>query len=197
MKKLLIFLLLIQSVNAYSVTFQVLNYNSLAPIENANISLTNDTTEISGLTDIHGVYLFHVFDNYTIDISKSGYAPYAGNLNITNDTQKDIYLMSLSTEGIVKINIVDLSMSEHNSAIYFNNGRLKEIYGLNDTWELHNNLNYSWSPMINKMDLVSNPTGLSRYIFMFAGVIISLLTFGFIALVAIYLLYLGVKNVTK
>jgi hypothetical protein len=197
MKKLLIFLLLINSVNAYSITFQVLNYNTLAPIENANITLTNSTMEISALSDIHGVHVFYLTDNYTIDIWKSGYAPYDGNLNITNDTQKDIYLMSLSTEGIVKINIVDLSMSEHNSAIYFSNGRLKEIYPLNDTWELHNNLNYSWSPMINKMDLISNPTGLSRYIFMFAGVIISLLTFGFIALTSLFLLYLGVKNVTK
>lgn len=195
MKKLLIFLLLINSVDAYSVTFQVLNYNTLSPIENANITLTNATTEISGLSDIHGVYIFHVFDNYTIDVSKSGYAPYSGNLNISNDTQKDIYLMSLSTEGIVKINIVDLSMSEHNSAIYYSNGRLKEIYSINDTWELHNNLNYSWSPMVTKIDLVTNPSGLSRYIFMFAGVIISLITFLFIILTIISLLYLVVKNV--
>lgn len=198
MKKILfIFLFLPFCVSAYSVNFQVLNYNTLAPVQSANITLTNTTTEISTLTDVYGVGSFILFDNYTISIWKSGYATYDSTLNITNDTTRTVYLNQLSTEGIVKITVVDLSLSEHTSCIYFSNGRLKECYPLNETWELHNNLEYQWIPMISKLDLVSNPTGLKNYVFMFAGVIASLIIFVFIILFIIFSVYAVIKYAKK
>jgi len=194
-KFLFLFLFLPFCVSAFSVDFQVLNFNTLAPVENANITLTNSSAEISVLTDSVGIGNFKIYDNYTVSIWKSGYATYDGNLNVTNDTTKTIYLNQLSTEGIVKITVVDLTLTEHSSGIYFSNGRLKDIYPLNATWELHNNLGYTWIPIISKTDLISNPTGLSRYIFMFFGVFLSLMVFLFLILVAITLIYTVVKYV--
>ena len=166
----MILLLLASCASAYPQEFTVYNYRSLAPIESANVTLWNATTEISGLTDIDGVRFLDVVGEYNVSVERAGFAPYSGWLNASNVSSRTYYLEPYSHAGIIKVTFVDLTLaSDRRFCLYFINDRLEGCYGLNDTVILHNNMNYTWVGVMSKSDLILNPSTLNKAVYLYMG----------------------------
>jgi hypothetical protein len=160
------------SVQAYAIGWSVDDYNTLQPIDGALITLTNNTLILSNSTDAYGEATISAdTQNYFIvAVSHAGYAPYASTLNSTAASSQQVYLAPQSHQGIIRLSIVDLTLTEHKSLIYFDNGRQQGIYAVNDTITLHTNLNYTWIPAIQKVDLLVSEKGLKKYGWNYIGI---------------------------
>ena len=171
--------LLIGSVSAYNVQYGIFNYNTLQPIENANVTLSNSTYETSKLTPTDGYVLFDLNEtpeNWNVNVWRSGFFTYTSTLNITNDTFETVYLDSSSTAGIIRLKMNDFTLSQHYVCLYFtSNGRLFGCYNSTDVITIHNNMNYTFNIMVNKIDLISSPTAIENYFWIYLGVIISIM----------------------
>lgn len=182
---IIVFIFLTQPISAFSAKYIIDDYNSLQPIDTATVVLSNGTSAMSGITDAHGEYSFilNASQIYNVSVSHSGYSPYGGVLNATNDSVENIYLSPSTHEGIIRLSIIDLTFGDHKSLIYFDNGRIQGIYQTNDTITLHTNLNYSWTPSILKTDLLMNKKGLQKYAWNYLGIGIGVIVlFSFVAL---------------
>jgi hypothetical protein len=146
------------------------NFNTLAPIDGANVTLVSPY--YSGLTDSYGVRDLTVnYGLYNVTVSRSGYSPYqAYGYNASNDTVIQVYLIQSSHEGIIKLTINDLTLAQHDFCLYFDNGRLQGCYGVNDTIIIHNNMNYTITPKVEKVDLLNNPASYWLYLPTLIGV---------------------------
>lgn len=166
-------------VQAYDVTYIIDDYNTLQPIEGAAITLTNASTSINALSDDHGEYVFTFAEaqNFSVTVTHSGYSPYASSLNVTNATVKNVYLEPSSHEGIIRLSVIDLTLTEHKSLIYFDNGRLMGVYEPNETITLHTNMNYTWVPALDKTDILLNKKGLLKYSWNYLGIGIGAILF--------------------
>jgi hypothetical protein len=176
-------------VNAYTVEYRVNNFNTFQPVENANVSLTNITT-ISNLTDVYGLAsLSASTGDYDVSIIKAGYQSYNSRITVDNDSTNIVYLPQYSNQGIIRLRFRDLTYSQHSFCIYFtDNSRLQGCYNLNDTVTLHNNLNYTWIPDIEKMDLISNPTAFKNNYYLFISSIFMFVIVATIILILIIIL---------
>jgi hypothetical protein len=182
-------MLLTDMANAYTVDYRVNNYNTLQPIENANVSLTN-ITMISNLTDVYGfASLSSSTGDYDVSIIKAGFQTYNSRINVSNDSLNVVYLPQYSNQGIIRLRFRDLTYSQHTFCIYFTeNSRLQGCYTLNDTVTLHNNLNYTWIPDIEKLDLISNPTAFKNNYYLFISSIFMFVIVATIILILIIIL---------
>lgn len=187
-------------VSAYNVEYELDNYNTLQPIEDVNVTIYNNSLSFSDLTDVHGIVTLTInqSDVYSVIAYKSGYATYNGIINVSNISlyyQDTIFLQQFSTAGIIRLTVVDLTFSEHRNCIYYSNGRLDYCYPLNETITIHNNMNYTWMPILTKTDLLTTPKGISNYLFLYTGIILgSMILFIIILIVVIGALKVG-KNV--
>ena len=163
-------LLMAGFASAFTLDFYVYNYNTLQPIENANITVYNSSYEFSTITDNQG---FGTLSSSTADyqyrVWRSGYAEYDSFLNVTNDTEKEIYLIPQSNSGIIRLRVVDMTvLGGHEYCLYFSsNNRLQGCYSLNDTLTIHNNMGYIWIPILQKTDLLGSPTGFGKYFWLY------------------------------
>ena len=187
--------LLALAVSASEIEYRVYNFNTLQPVEAANVTVTNNTIMYSGLTDANGIVTFSIMypGNFSVNIIKTGYTGTTKSLEISNtslDYSDDAYIYQNSNSGIIRLTVSDLTLSTHRVCIYFNNSRLAGCYNSNDTITLHNNLEYRVMVVIEKTDVLSSPTGIKTYGSMYIGVATGLVfVFGIIALV----FYLGLK----
>jgi hypothetical protein len=171
MKKILSFsvlCLLALAASASNVEYAVYNFNTLQPVNAANVTITNDTMSYSGLTNTDGIVTFSIMapGNYSTNIIKSGYTGTTLSLQILNTSLNyvdDAYIYQNSNSGIIRLIVSDLTLTSHRICIYFDNSRLAGCYDANDTITLHNNLNYSATVVIEKTDVLSSPRGIKIY----------------------------------
>jgi len=184
MNKGIIIFLLVCLVSGYvcavNVEYRIYNFNTLQPIYQANVSLYNGTY-ITQQTDNYGLAeLSATTGYYNVTVYKSGYTTYNSyDKNITGDESNSVSLVQLSTEGIIKLSINDLTFSTHKICVYYDNGRLDNCYDTNDTIIIHNNINYTIIPNVNKVDLLSNPDSYWLYLpslMGFIGVLLFIVT---------------------
>ena len=192
-----ILILCIGTAVGYDIEYITLNYNTLNPVENANVTLWNITLEDSDLTDSngHADLSLTTAGTYQTIIIRSGYDIYEADLAVTTDSVNTVYLRPYSNEGIIRLTVVDLTLSNHEHCFYFSsNDRLHECFKLNDTVTLHNNINYTWIPKITKLDLISSPSGFQKYIYFFVPIIIGLGAFGLIIITVVAVVWYMAKK---
>lgn len=184
-------------VNAgYITEYTVYNYKTLQPVPLANLTAYNDTWENSVLTDTDGYGALSLNGSFTITITRSMYAEYSDTVNITNDSATDIMLSPYSHAGIVKITIADMTLAgNHVSCFYFDNNRQEGCYNSSNTEIiLHNNMNYTWQPIVGKSDIIGSPTSMIKYSLLYYGSLLGVMVF---ALMAAFMLYAVVKIIFR
>lgn len=160
-------------VCAANVEYRIYNFNTLQPVYQANVSLYNGTY-ISQTTDNYGIAEISATTGYyNVTVYKAGYTSYNSiDHNISNDETNSVSLVQLSTEGIIKLTINDLTFSTHKICLYYSNGRIDQCYSGNDTIiTIHNNMNYTIVPDVNKMDLINNPDNYWLYLPTILGIL--------------------------
>lgn len=185
---LLIIIALAYSVCAETVVFDVKDFNTLADVENANV--TYNLTGAYNLTNAYGVSVIAAVNNtYQLKITKTGYFDYIVPFDSATTATQIIYIYPVS-HGIIRIRTQDLTISEHEYDLAFTeNGRLYGHYLPNETAQIGTNINYTILPTVTRADLMSSSDGLLKYGFMYAGGIFSGVIFiGFILLIG-YLLW--------
>jgi len=179
MKYAILTLLLLGCVaDAYQVTVYVRDINTKQGIEGVNVSgRYHDTTAPftdygkNCLTDSNGFALntnckAMIWVNY----SKAGYYPSLESdyYNITNDTLITKYLTPISTEGIVRLKLSDMTGLNHPFCIYYTeNNRLYNCYKSNETEEdilLIVNTGYYIKPVIQPGDALLSSQNMKKAI---------------------------------
>jgi hypothetical protein len=166
MKKLLILLMLIPLVNAYSITWEVRDLNTKNVIDGATINFINDSDSFEVNTS-NGLATGNII-NYTgfvrYNISKIGYFPtlnavVAGEI----DTYINVYMTPISNDGIVRVLWSDdtLNYPDRKLCFFFKeNDRLDGCYYKNETIQLINNKEYYVEPQTNFYDQLFSIDGL-------------------------------------
>jgi hypothetical protein len=196
-KSFLLLFLLIVSVSAYTITYDVSNSQTLLPITGANVTLFNDTVILSNLTGTNGISDLSSNTNsiFYVLVYKGGYDNYISNLNAYNDSYHKILLNPSAAEGIIKLRVEDLTLKSHSFCLYWiDNNRLYKCFSVNDTYiTIMNNVNYSLVPDINKLDLITSPTHLKDNLYlimpMLIGLFVIILIFFMFAGMAVYIYY--------
>ena len=163
-KKLLlasIIILLIPGVQAIDLDITVLNYITLNPVENANVSIINITTIYdNGLSDSNGNLQLSTSTAgiQTLFTHRLGYNDRSESLSITTDASRIVYLTTNTAEGIIRLSANDLTGlgREREFCLYFTeNNRLVNCYYINDTVQIIVNTNYTIRPKLTISDLIS------------------------------------------
>lgn len=159
-------------------SFGVFDYNTRAPVIYAIVTVSNDTGVVaSNLTDATGyVDLVLEAKQYNITAAKTGYIPETRPFDVATENSSLFSLVPLSTTGIIRVRFNDLTigLGEREYCIFYEiNNRLAGCYHGNDTVSLLVNQNYTLRPQIRHMDLLSSPSNLEKYGFMFVGVLLS------------------------
>jgi len=187
-----LFISQICNVDAFEVSYRILDYNSKQPIMGADIQLYNTTIIYQNYTDASGLASLAVstINDFTLDIGRIGYSSYTSTRNYTHDEFEEIYLNPFSTAGIVRLTFGDLTFgSDRKFCIYFyDNNRLEDCYQINDTVLLHNNVHYIWKPQIQKIDLLSSPSKFSNNLYLFVSIITVFVIVIFIILTIIFII---------
>lgn len=178
MKKLILLFLLIGLCNAeenYTINYYVADINTYQALNQANITLINNTIIYNSTTDDYGNGYFPSVTTgyYDVQIIRSGYLEYNSNLNVQTNTTIDVYLIPISTEGIIFLTFNDITLTNHNFCLYYrDNNRLHGCYHINDTVRILNDYNYTLKLRIKPSDILTNPSTLSRYSHIYLSIIL-------------------------
>lgn len=171
-----------QTFLPFSIEYRIFDYNTYQPIEGVNITLLGlNNNNFSAISDIHGIALIENIPysyNFTVNTYKAGYTQYSVIRYYDTDTTEDIYLYPSTTEGIIRLTFSDLTLSEHKFCLYFtDNNRLQGCYSTNsnESVTIHNNINYTFIPLITKTDIVTNPENLLTFLPFLTPMMIGLL----------------------
>jgi hypothetical protein len=180
-KKIILLLLLASYASDYSIQWGIYDFNTLNPLNNVTLSLNNISDSYTVKTDIAG-YAFDEINagNLSVTASKTGYAPYDAFYNISGNVSAEYFMLPRSHQGIIRIKVVDMTLSEHENCFFFSNSRFVGCYKSNDTILLHTNMNYTWMPVLTKTDLIGSPATLDKYAWYYFGTIIGLVAIVFI-----------------
>jgi hypothetical protein len=193
--------LLISLVTAYEIEYDVYNSISSLPIWAANVSLINESFTLSNTTSSLGTaFIYNSSDlDYNVEIYRTGYARYNSRLSVKNDSYHRVELIPLSTEGIIKLRVNDLTLSSHSFCLYWqDNNRLYKCYTPNDTYiTVHNNVNYTLTVDINKYDLISNTGEYANNLYIILPMLLGLFVFALLIAILIGLIMFVYRRISK
>lgn len=176
-------------VSANTITFDIRDLNTKVGINNVSINLRNSTDEISGYT-VDGLKSFtENTDLLYYDLKKIGYFSISNVSmgNVTGDSYNIVFMTPISTDGLIRVPVGDLTGGEHEYCVYYSeNNRLDTCYKLNETAIFITNKEYIIRPKITSLDTVSSLTVLNN----FGGYYVKFL-FGFILMFSIFLFFLA------
>jgi len=159
-KKIIILMMLIGCVNAYTSVYEIRNINGMSPIPGATVYFENETQYLTqNVTGADGLTQLFVEDRIQVinrTISALGYFSNLASSTISADETNLIFLTPVSTDGIVRFRITDFIAQDREYSVFFaENDRLQGSYRENDTLQVLVNREYIIRPKLQKIDFAS------------------------------------------
>jgi hypothetical protein len=191
-------LLMVNAVNAWTLSHYSRNAYSFEPLANVHVILLNNDTNVTqdGFSDTKGLTDFTVAveGNYTITASKPAYSTKNASFYL-DDSETKISYLTYATENFVKFTFSDMTFKNHEFCFYYDhNNRLYGCYYDNDTIQLPSEYNYTIYPKMNifeQLGLMSTSASFLIQILLF------LIAGGVIVVMGVVILGLGLWAVKK
>ena len=181
LKALITLIILATTVQALTIDYGVYNINNRVGIPSATIKIYGNETQLLNQTNTNDdgyatLDINETLTYYNIIISKIGYYDINKNTTYTVDAVDSSYMIPISTDGIIRLRFNDLTLQDHKFCVYFaENNRLDQCYErLNETVTILTNREYIIVPTITKYDIVSTPTNIINYSYIFGGTLIGI-----------------------
>jgi len=184
MKKIyiLLIILFIPTASAHNITFYLQDLNTLNPLYNVTIILSNETGHSLGSlqTNTDGfaktIFADNTYNYYLAKYSKLGYFDTSTTQNLSENGEDLVSMTPISTNGIVKLNFDDMTGAVDDICIYYkDNSRLHGCYKTNDTIRVVVNREYIIYPKIDPTLTLITPDTIRNYMPFYAGSLITLL----------------------